>query len=167
MDDKIDLIAYLGLPEGQIPRRMRDPGEEGIGFCSSLAILFEVEDPRTDGAPIDIRSGGLVGWKRFCEVLGGVSQPTARRILAKPFGQSVQKVAGQPGTTITTATCIRSLHAAAVAEERRIAGRRGGRPRTRDLAPGSTGLVRQPVVETSVADTEPQPAGVLRVSGAG
>jgi hypothetical protein len=42
-----------------------------------------------------------------------------------------------------------------------------GRGAAGDSAPGSTGPMRQPVVETVVLDDEPQPAGVLRVSGAG
>jgi hypothetical protein len=51
-------------------------------------------------------------------------------------------------------------------ESRRENGALGGRPRALDVALGSTGLVRQPMVETVVSD-EPETGALLRVSGAG
>jgi hypothetical protein len=136
LSDEIDLCSYLGLPERRIPVRMRLPDDK-TGYCSSLAALFAMEDPRPGGAPIDPRSGGIVGWRAFAEALGGVSQRTARRVLAGPYGKSVQRVAGVPGTVSNTATAIKGLHEAAVAEERRMAGRKGGRPRACPVSAGS------------------------------
>jgi hypothetical protein len=163
LNDQINLCDYLDVRQCRIPARMR-LRDDSTGYCSSLAILYELEDPRPGGAPIDIRSGGIIGWRALRQALGGVSQRTARRILAEPYGKSVQRVAGQPGTVICTATAIKALHEAAVAEERRRAGRKGGLARACPVSAGSGRLTNQ-FVETIVScDDEPQPA-LWRVSG--
>lgn len=156
--DWINLCDELGWEERRIPVRMRDPAMFGIGWCSSLAVLYATLDPRPNGATVDPRSGGLIGWKRLCEVLGGVSQRTARRILAKPYGGSVLMIDGVPATTANTGTEIRRRHDLEVSEVRRQA--RLGRRLPLDAAPGSTCLMmNEPILETAVAESPDVAAG--------
>jgi hypothetical protein len=137
--DLIDLCEELGWDERRIPVRMRDPTMPGMGYCSSLAVLYATVDPRPGGATVDIRSGGVIGWRRIAEALGAGCQRTARRILAGPYGGSVQRVDGVPATTVTTANNIAYLHELYVSEIRRQARLgHGRRPKPAwDVTPGS------------------------------
>jgi hypothetical protein len=166
--DWINLCAEFGWDERRIPRRMRDPTEApGIGWCGSLALLYATVDPRPGGSTVDPRSGGIIGWRRFREALGGVSQRTARRIIKeKPYGKSVQMVDGIPATTCTTGTEIRRLHDLDVSEAHRLAGQQGGRPPLRDQAPGSTCLANtQPIIETEVREPQASEGRVWGLPG--
>jgi hypothetical protein len=147
--DFIDLCAEFGWPGGwperRIPSRMCDPAMVGIGYCSSLAILFATEDPRPGGATVDPRSGGSLAGKSLLRHWAGCSS-------------------GRPGGSWPSLTArtneIRRLHALDVSEAPRRVGRQGGRPPTRDLAPGSSGLTRQ-VIEVVVAP-EPEASRMWR-----
>lgn len=123
--DLIDVCELLGWPERRTPVRMRLPGDK-LGYCSSLAALYAAVDPRPGGATVDARSDGIIGWRRFAEALGNVSQRTARRIQQGPYGEGVLMVDGIPATTVTTANTIAYLHELDVSEARRQA-RPGGR----------------------------------------
>jgi hypothetical protein len=127
--DLIDLCEHLGWPERRIPVRWRDPTmPPGMGYCSSLAALYEAVDPRSGGATVDPRSGGIIGWRQFAEALGVGSQRTARRIQQGPYGESVLMVDGIPATTVNTANRIAYLHELYVSEVRRQARLGRGQP---------------------------------------
>jgi len=130
---------------------MRLPGDKN-GYCSSLAALYALVDPRPGGATVDPRSGGIIGWRRFAEALGVGSQRTARRIQQGPYGEGVLMVDGIPATTVTTANNIAYLHELDVSEARRQArlGRRPPKP-TWDVTPGSGRLANLQLIETRVA----------------
>lgn len=96
--DLIDLCEELGWDERRIPVRMREPTMHGMGYCSSLAALYATVDPRPGGETVDIRSGGVIGWRRIAEALGAGCQrlpylsPSANKWLLSVVASHVQNL---------------------------------------------------------------------------
>ncbi|MBA2591156.1 MAG: hypothetical protein M3495_00120 [Pseudomonadota bacterium] len=109
--DWIDLREVLGRNECRIPKAMRDPTHYGIGYCGSLAALY-------GDANVDPRSGGVIGYPQFGEMLE-LSQRQTRRVLHGRLGVCVLWYLDVPASHVNTVSEIRRLHTLAVSEAHR------------------------------------------------